>query len=166
MRSIEHGNLIDAEAARVMAAHGCFLVPTLVTYDQIAEMGSALRFPQESLDKLHDVLHAGVTAIDLARAAGVKIGFGTDLLGECHPQQSKELVLRLEVQSSLEILRSATVVNAELLGMRGVLGTVKPGALADLLLVDGNPLEDISVLAGQGERISLILQDGVLRKGA
>lgn len=166
VRSIEHGNLINIEAAEVMAAHGCFLVPTLVTYDQIAEMGSVLRFPKESLDKLHDVLHAGVGAIDIARTAGVKIGFGTDLLGECHPQQSKELLLRRDVQSSWEILRSATITNAELLGMTGRLGTLQPGAFADLLLVDGDPLADITVLTGQGERISLIMQDGAIRKGA
>ena len=164
VRSIEHGNLIDAAAAKVMVANGCFLVPTLVTYDQIAEVGKSLGFPTESLKKLDDVLKGGVKAIDVARSAGVQIGFGTDLLGETHPQQSKELLIRMEVQSSLEILRSATITNAALIERSGVLGVIKPGAFADLLLVDGDPLADISVLTGQGERIGLIMQGGALFK--
>lgn len=166
VRSIEHGNLIDARSARAMAEAGCFLVPTLVTYDQIAEVGKALKFPAESQRKLGDVLHAGVGALDIARSAGVKIGFGTDLLGETHPQQSKELVLRREVMSNLEILRSATTVNAELLRKPDELGVLKPGAYADLLLVDGDPLADVGVLAGQGERLALIVRGGAIAKSA
>ncbi len=166
VRSIEHGNLIDAESARVMAEHGCFLVPTLVTYDQIAEVGRTLRFPAESQKKLGDVLHAGVGAIDIARSAGVAIGFGTDLLGETHPQQSKEFLLRAEVQSNIEILRSATTVNAALLRRPSELGVIRSGALADLLLVDGDPLADLSVLTGQGEKIALIMRGGEIFKDA
>jgi imidazolonepropionase-like amidohydrolase len=166
VRSIEHGNLIDAEAAQAMARAGCFLVPTLVTYDQIAELGRSLKFPAESMRKLGDVLHAGVGAIDIARSAGVKIGFGTDLLGETHPAQSKELLLRAEVQSPLEVLRSATIVNADLLDRPGQLGVLKPGAFADLLLVDGDPLKDLSALAGQGERLALIVRGGEVFKNA
>ncbi len=160
VRSIEHGNLLDAESARVMAEHGCFLVPTLVTYDQIAEVGDVLGFPADGLRKLDDVLSAGTVAIQHALDAGVRVGFGTDLLGETHPAQSKELLLRAAVQSPLDVLRSATIVNAELLGKAGELGVLAPGAAADLLLVDGDPLADLGVLMGQGERIDLIVRRG------
>jgi imidazolonepropionase-like amidohydrolase len=164
VRSIEHGNLIDEASARLMAERGCFLVPTLVTYDQIAEFGKSLKFPEESLRKLHDVLHAGVDAIEIALRAGVKIGFGTDLLGETHSAQSKEFALRSKVQSNAEIVRSATIVNAELLQRQGLLGVIKPGAFADLLVVDGDPLKDLTVLGGQGERLDLIMRGGVIFK--
>ena len=160
VRSIEHGNLIDEASAKFMAQQGCYLVPTLVTYDQIAEFGKKLRFPSESLKKLDDVFGAGLGALEIARRAGVKMGFGTDLLGETHPAQSKEFVLRAQVLPAAEILASATLVNAEMMGQAGKLGVLAPGAHADLLLVDGDPLADISVLNGQGERLDLIVRGG------
>jgi imidazolonepropionase-like amidohydrolase len=164
VRSIEHGNLIDEASASLMAKYGCYLVPTLVTYDQVSELGKHHRFPEVSLAKLHDVLNAGVGAIEIALRAGVKVGFGTDLLGETHPAQSKEFVLRAKVQSNADILRSVTITNAELLERPGQLGVLKPGAFADLLLVDGDPLKDLGVLAGQGERLDLIVRGGFIFK--
>jgi imidazolonepropionase-like amidohydrolase len=160
VRSIEHGNLIDEASAKFMAQEGCYLVPTLVTYDQIAEFGKKLRFPEESLKKLDAVFGAGLGALEIAKRAGVKMGFGTDLLGETHPAQSKEFVLRAQVLPAAEIIASATLVNAELIGQAGKLGVLAPGAHADLLLVDGDPLADIGVLNGQGERMDLIARGG------
>ena len=160
VRSIEHGNLIDATAAGVMAEHGAYLVPTLVIYDQVAQFGRALNFPEASLAKLDAVLHAGRVAVDVAATAGVKIGFGTDLLGETHDAQAHELVLRAQDHRPDDILRSATTVNAELLGRSGELGVIAPGALADLLLVDGDPLRDIDLLDGQGDHLDLIVRGG------
>lgn len=160
VRSIEHGNLIDAEAAAVLAERGCWLVPTLVVYDQIAQFGRALKFPAESLAKLGDVLHAGVGAIEIAMRAGVKIGYGTDLLGETHDAQSEEFALRAAVQAPVEILRSATTINAELLGRAGELGVLAPGAAADLLVVDGDPLRDLACLGEQGAHLDLIVRAG------
>ena len=160
VRSIEHGNLIDGPAAAVMAEHRCYLVPTLVIFDQLAEFGKAMNFPAESLAKLGVVIRAGQAAIATAVSAGVELGFGTDLLGEIHPAQSRELVLRAQVQSPADVLRSATTVNAALLGRSGQLGEITPGAYADLLLVDGDPLDDISVLGGQGDHLDLIVRAG------
>ena len=160
VRSIEHGNLVDDDAARVMAEHGCYLVPTLVIYDQVAQYGRALNFPAEGLAKLDRVLGAGLASIDVAVGAGVELGFGTDLLGETHDAQSRELVLRAQVQSPAEVIRSATTVNAGLLGRPGELGVVAPGAYADLLLVDGDPLGDIGVLGGQGDHLDLVVRAG------
>jgi imidazolonepropionase-like amidohydrolase len=164
VRTIEHGNLIDEAAARVMAERGAYLVPTLVTYDQIGELGKSLKFPEESLRKLGDVLDRGLGAIEIALRAGVKIGLGTDLLGETHFAQSKEFLLRAKIQSNADVLRSATIVNAEIVQQPGKLGVLAPGAFADLLLVDGNPLEDLAVLTGQGERLPLIMRGGTIYK--
>lgn len=160
VRSIEHGNLLDAAAARFMAERGCYLVPTLVVSDQVAALGRQLNFPAASMAKLDAVVDAGKTAIETALAAGVRIGFGTDLLGETHDAQSREFLLRSDVQPPLDVLRSATLVNAEILGKSGELGVVAPGAYADLLLVDGDPLADVSVLTGQGERLDLVVRGG------
>ncbi len=160
VRSIEHGNLIDDGAAREMAEHRCYLVPTLVVYDQVARFGRALNFPAEGLAKLDEVLSAGLASIHIAAGVGVQIGFGTDLLGETHDAQSRELVLRAQAQSPADVIRSATTVNAALLRRPGELGVIAPGAFADLLLVDGDPLRDIGVLGGQGEHLDLIVRAG------
>ena len=160
VRSIEHGNLIDRPTAELMARKDAILVPTLVTYRAIDEIGRQLGFPEVSLRKLQDVLTAGLSSLEIARDAGVKMGFGTDLLGEAHDQQSRELEIRAEVLPPLEVLRHATINNAELLNRKGEIGEIVPGAYADLLLVDGDPLTDISCLAGQGEHIAVIMKAG------
>ncbi len=160
VRTIEHGNLIDRDTAASMAERGVFLVPTLVTYYAIEEFGRALGFPEVSLRKLGDVLDAGLGSLEICRDAGVEMGFGTDLLGETHDQQSRELEIRAKVLPAAEILRSATIVNAKILDRSGELGVIAPGAYADLLVVDGNPLEDLSVLGGQGEQLAAVVKGG------
>ena len=92
------------------------------------------------------------------------MGFGTDLLGALHVRQSTEFTLRGSVLPAIDVLRSACVINAELLGQSGRLGCVRQGALADLLILDGNPLEDISVLGDGGKRIVVIMKDGKVTK--
>ncbi len=160
VRTIEHGNLIDRATADLMAERGAYLVPTLVTYFKIDELGRALGFPETSQRKVKDVLDAGLSSLELAIEAGVKLGFGTDLLGETHEHQSAEFGIRSKVLSPAEILRSATVTNAEILNRHGELGVIAPGALADLLVVDGNPLRDLSLLEGQGRHLDLIVKAG------
>jgi imidazolonepropionase-like amidohydrolase len=162
VRTIEHGNLIDADTAESMARKGAYLVPTLVTYFAIDELGRALGFPEVSQRKVRDVLDAGLASLEIAKRAGVAMGFGTDLLGETHEQQSRELSIRARVLSPLEILRSATLTNAEILGRAGELGVVSPGARADLLLVDGNPLENLSLLEEQGKHLDVVMKGGEL----
>ncbi|MBC8292506.1 MAG: amidohydrolase family protein [Proteobacteria bacterium] len=159
VRTIEHGNLIDADTARLMAEHGAFLVPTLVIYHAAAETGRQFGFPETSMRKLDDVLQAGTRSLELAREAGVEMGFGTDLLGEVHDQQLREFSLRAEVLPPIEVLRSATTVNARILDREGELGVVAEGALADLLLVDGNPLDDLSLFADPS-RVPLVVKAG------
>ena len=164
VRSIEHGNLIDRETAALMAEHGAFVVPTLITYEALRREGKDWGMAQANLDKLAEVREAGLRSLEIAREAGVKVGFGTDLLGETHPYQSGEFAIRGRVLSPLEIIRSATLVNAELLNRSGVLGVVAPGAFADLIVVDGNPLDDLKLLEGQGEHLALIMKGGKIYK--
>lgn len=164
VRSIEHANLIDAETAAICARHGAYVVPTLATYQALDKFGGKLGFPEISLKKLQDVRDAGIKALEILKAAGVTIGFGTDLLGEMHAEQLTEFAIRSEVQSPHEILRSATATNAELLNRTGELGCVTPGAPADLIVVDGNPLEDLSPLSGDGEGVPLVMKGGEIFK--
>jgi len=160
VRSIEHGNLIDAETAGLMADRGAFLVPTLSTFEALHRDGARFGLPAASLAKLGDVREAGLRSLEIARAAGVKMGYGTDLLGECHDRQSDEFALRAQVLPALEVLRAATTTNAELLNRAGELGTVRAGALADLIVVDGDPLANLDLLQQQGRHLKLIMKAG------
>ena len=160
VRTIEHGNLIDSATAEHMRAKGAYLVPTLVTYFAIDELGRKLGFPAVSQAKVKDVLDQGLASLEIARAAGVPIGFGTDLLGETHDQQSREFEIRARVLSPAEVIRSATVVNAAILNRTGELGVIAPGALADLLVVDGDPLTNLALLAEPEKHVAAIVAGG------
>jgi imidazolonepropionase-like amidohydrolase len=164
VRSIEHANLIDAPTAALVAGADAFVVPTLVTYDALHRFGAELGLPEVSLAKLAEVREAGLRSLEILQQAGVKIGYGTDLLGAMHRHQSREFVIRAEAVTPWEAIRSATAINAELLNRAGELGVIAPGALADLIVVDGDPLADIALLDGQGEHLSVIMKDGVLYK--
>ena len=150
VRTIEHGNLVDAEAARLMAGQGAYVVPTLITYEALANEGADLGLPADSVAKAQ-VRNAGLHSLEIYRDAGVPMGFGTDLLGPSHRLQSEEFRLRAEVLGAPAVIASATQVGARVLGMEGKLGVIAPGACADMLVVDGNPLRDVSCLLGQGE---------------
>lgn len=146
VRSIEHGNLIDADAAALMTERGAWMVPTLVTYEATEKYGADLGVARTTLDKLTEVKDQGLQAVELCRRAGVQLGLGTDLLGDMHPHQLRELAIRAQVETPFQVLHSATAVNAAILMRDGELGCVAEGALADLIVVDGNPLEDLAVL--------------------
>jgi imidazolonepropionase-like amidohydrolase len=94
----------------------------------------------------------------------VKVGFGTDLLGQLQVEQSREFLLRREVLSPIEIIRQATLVGAEIVRMKDRLGVPRPGAVADLIVVDGNPLKKLELLTGQGRHLSAIMKAGRLYK--
>lgn len=160
VRSIEHGNLVDEEVARLMATRGAFCVPTLATYEALATEGAQLGFPPESVAKIEDVRGAGQASLEIFKRAEVKLAYGTDLLGLMHRHQLREFELRREVFSNFELIQQATLHGAELLQQTGKLGVVAPEATADLLAVDGDPLSDIGVLGGQGEKLALIMQGG------
>lgn len=162
VHSIEHGNLLDAETAAVMAEHHAFLVPTLATYDAMSRRGKEIGLSPISAGKNTEVLEAGANAIALARAAGVRVGFGTDLMGELEDEQLHGLRLQVEADGVLNALRAATSANATLLN-RPDLGRVRVGCVADLLVLDGNPLDHPALLWGD-ERT--VIQAGEVRPPA
>ena len=147
VRSIEHGNLLDAPTAALLAEHDAYLVPTLATYDAMDRRGADIGMAPVSRAKNREVLTAGRTAVELARAAGVPIGFGTDLMGVLEDEQLNGLRLHVEIEGPAQTLRSATSVNADLLG-RPDLGRVRPDCLADLLIIHGNPFRNPDLLWG------------------
>lgn len=164
VKSIEHATLIDQPTAEFVAEKGSFAVPTMAVIHALAEKGEGLGLPPVSMEKLRRVLDSALSSLEIMKRAGVKMGFGTDLLGALHVLQSTEFGLRAKVLPAIDVLRSACVVNAELLGQTGKLGCVREGAIADLLVVEGNPLEDISALGSGGDRISIIMKEGLFHK--
>jgi imidazolonepropionase-like amidohydrolase len=164
VRTIEHGNLIDDAAAALMASKGMFLVANLVAYYAMKDRAAQFGMTAESLAKNDLVIDGGLRSLEICMRHGVPVAFGSDLLGELHWDQSREFALRREVVQPMEIILSATTIGARVLRQEGKLGTLAPGAFADIIVVDGNPLEDLSVLAGQGERIAAILKGGRVYK--
>lgn len=148
VRSVEHGNLIDAEAARTMAQHGAYLVPTLATYDAMNRRGESAGLTPTGRAKNAEVLSAGQDAVRLAREAGVRVGFGTDLMGDLEDEQLNGIQLQAQVLEPLELLRAMTVVNASLIQDPGR-GHLAVGSPADLLALQTDPLRDTSVLWDQ-----------------
>jgi len=145
VRSIEHGNLMDAATATLMADAEAVLVPTLVTYFAMAEQGARLGMADVALRKNAEVLESGKQAIELATAAGVTVGFGSDLMGDLETEQLRGLQVQHEVQGTLELLRSLTSRNADILRGPDV-GRVRVGAAGDLVVLDGDPFDQPDVL--------------------
>ena len=166
VRSIEHGNLIDEATAKVMKSHGAFLVPTLSTYVALAEEGQRLGWSTAMLDKLKVVHQRGIEAVMIARAEGVPVVFGTDLLGHMHDRQSGEFDLRLPAMTPVETLQSATFVAAQLMRQEGRIGQLVPGAWADLLVVEGDPTHSLAMLTAPEQGIRLIMQCGRIVRNA
>ncbi len=160
VRSIEHGNLLDEKSARTMKECGAYLVPTLATYTVMNDEAVGLNLPASGLEKLAKVRRQGIDAIRIAKAAGVPIAFGTDLLGHMHARQSAEFGLRLPAMTPAEILQSATSVAARLLGQEGKLGVIAPGAAADLLVVAGDPTQSLAPLQTPEKGLLALMKAG------
>ena len=158
--SVEHGNLITPETARLVRERGAYVVPTNVTFDWLAKEGASLGLPPASVAKIEAVRGQGMEALATLHEAGVMMAYGSDLLGEMHRHQSDEFILRGRVLPAIEVIRSATVNAAKVLRQEGRLGTIQPGAHADLVVVDGDPLADLSLLTGQGRHMPAILKAG------
>jgi imidazolonepropionase-like amidohydrolase len=162
IRSIDHATVVSEATARLIAETGStYTVPTLAVVHQITEYGAAAGMPPESIAKINGVLDQMLRSIETCRRAGVKIGLGTDIFGtEFHDMQANEFRYRLDVERPIDILRSATSINAEIMQRAGELGVVAPGAKADLILVDGDPLVDVSVLERFRTHMPFIMRDG------
>jgi imidazolonepropionase-like amidohydrolase len=164
VRCIEHATLIDDDTARFVAERGAFIVPTMSIIFALVEQGRALGFPPQSQAKVEQVFEQAISGLEAMRRAGVRLAYGTDLLGSTYTDQCREFTLRAKVFTPLEILRQATSTAAELLMMEGRIGCIAPGAEADLLLVDGDPLADIGLLAANGHHLRAIVRAGELVK--
>ena len=161
VRTLEHGTEISYETAQVLAEKGVFVVPTLSTMWVITTEGEQLGLPPASLEKIKGVYERTLQSIENCERAGVKIGFGSDLLGSnYHLLQNDEFIHRGKVSRPIEVLRSATSVNAEILQMTGKLGCIASGAYADIIAVKGNPLEDLSLFNDPDHPIPLIVKGG------
>jgi imidazolonepropionase-like amidohydrolase len=163
VRSIEHGNLIREGAARAIAQAGAFLVPTMVTYEAIYREGKRYGIGDHQIQKIDLARQQSVQGLTYAYRAGCQIGSGSDLLGDMAAQRAVELELKAQVMTPMEVLMSATRVNAALFRMSDRIGTVEPGKYADLLAVSGNPLRNLRVLQHQ-ESLRVIMKGGRLHK--
>jgi imidazolonepropionase-like amidohydrolase len=164
VRSIEHGTFIDSATAQFIAASQTFVVPTLAVVNRLQRFGKTAGLAATMISKLAEVGRHGMEAFENCRKAGVKLGFGTDMLGAMHRDQNFEFTVRREVAREFEILTSATSGNAALLGKSGELGVVAAGAVADLIVLEGNPMLDISIFERSEESIRLIMKEGVIYK--
>jgi imidazolonepropionase-like amidohydrolase len=164
VRTIEHGNLIDEPAAKLMAERGAYLVANLVAYVAMKERAAEYGMPASMLEKNEIVLEGGYRSLEICKTAGVKVAYGSDLLGALAVDQSREFSIRTEVQKPIEVIRAATAIAAEVVRRSGRLGTIAPEAWADLIVVDDDPLKDITLLEGQGKHLAAIMKGGIFHK--
>jgi imidazolonepropionase-like amidohydrolase len=163
VRSIEHGNLIREKAAKAIAAAGAFLVPTLVTYEAIWRDGKRYGIGDHQIAKINLAREQSLQGLTYAYKAGCKIGSGSDLLGDMASQRLVEFELKAQVMTPMEVLLSATKVNAELFRMSGKIGTVEPGKYADLIVIDGDPLKNLRTFQ-RPENPRLVMKGGTIHK--
>ncbi|MCW5748924.1 MAG: amidohydrolase family protein, partial [Alphaproteobacteria bacterium] len=164
VRTIEHGNLIDAKSAKLLASQGGYMIANLVTYYAMKERAAQFGMTADMLAKNDLVLQGGVKSLEICKQAGVEVGYGSDLLGQLQVEQSREFIYRAEVLQPIEIVRQATTVGAKILRQEGKLGIIEPGALADLIVVDGNPLKRLELFLDQGAHLPAIMKAGKFHK--
>lgn len=163
VRSIEHGNLLDDECVEALASHDAFVTMNLVTYWALDREGRSVGLPPDQSAKIEAVLDGGIQALKRVHAAGVLPAFGTDLLGPMQRHQAQEFAIRAQHVPMIDVIRSATVVAARLTRLEGQIGELVPGAVADLVVVDEDPLADATVLAES--RLRAVLQAGRVVSG-
>ncbi len=160
VRCIEHGNLLDAPTARRMAELGVTMVPTLVTYAAMTELGPKAGLPERNLVKNAGVYEEGQRSIEVARAAGVELGLGTDLLGEAQPWQNRELAIRAGLEPAADVLHSMYRVNAKLCRLEGRIGRLAPGTSADVVISNVDPLANLAALADPDAALAAVICQG------
>ena len=163
VRSIEHGNLLDADTAILMANTGTYLVPTLAVYEFMYQLGDKSGLGPASLEKVAHVYDRGVEAARLAHASGVRIGSGSDLLGPLSRQLAREITVKARALGAVDALISATRTNAELMRIDSETGTIEEGKVADLLVVEGDVVDDPDILEDRA-RLRVIMHAGRMHK--
>lgn len=164
VRSIEHASFITEETARFVAETGCYAVPTLAVAKALEVEGERIGISAANRAKLNGVFEPMLRSLEYMKRAGVKMGFGTDVSGQLQYRQCSEFSLRAEVLTPHDILVSATSMAAEIMREDGHLGIIAPGAHADILVIDGNPLDDIRILDRDGAALSVIMKAGRFHK--
>lgn len=164
VKGIEHGNLIDDRTAKLMAEKNCYLTPTLVTYKIMASDQFQFYVSESTQKKNQQVLIKGLESLQIASRNGVTMCYGSDLLGPLVAYQTQEFFIRSKVLTNHDILMSATVNPAKMNGLDDKLGQIKPGYIADLILLDKNPLEDITVLDEPELHLNFVMKDGLIYK--
>jgi imidazolonepropionase-like amidohydrolase len=165
VRSIEHANFASEDTVAEMARHGAYLDPTFISLEQRIESAADTGLASAIVDNLKATGAKGRQVYRWAKRSQVPIAFGTDLWGpEAQKSQVREFAMRVDLDDPSNIIRSATRINAELLMQSGQLGVIAPGAYADLLVVEGDPLQDVRVLTDPQKNLKLIMKDGVLYK--
>jgi imidazolonepropionase-like amidohydrolase len=160
--SLEHGHWLTDEQVDLMAEHGTFYVPTFIVVAKAFEMGQeALKYPDERWGYLTRAMDVKARSLEKARKAGVEIAAGTDAGARvCHGENARELEELVRAgMTPMEAILSATSVGADLLDMTDLVGSVEAGKYADLLIVDGDPLKDISILQDI-DRIKMVMKGG------
>jgi len=165
VRCIEHGNLLDAAGAQAIKKAGAFLVPTMVTYEAIWREGKNYGIGDHQIQKINMARERSVEGLTHAYRAGCKIGSGSDLLGDMQSQRCVELELKAQVMKPMEVLLSATQINAQIFRMESEIGSIEPGKYADLLVLKGNPLKDLRLFQNQ-DNLLMIMKGGVAYKRA
>jgi imidazolonepropionase-like amidohydrolase len=165
VRSIEHANFVSEETVAMMARHRAYLDPTFISLVQRIESAAETGLPKTIVDNLRATVEKGQQVYRWAKRYQVPIAFGTDLWGpEAQQSQLREFEMRIDLDDPPSVIRSATRINAELLMQSGNLGVIAPGACADLLVVEGDPLSDVKVMADPQKNLKLIMKDGVVYK--
>ncbi len=157
--SIEHGNYLDEDTAKLIKKHDCWLVPTMATYEIMATRGEEFGIPGYFLRKMKEVREQSENALSIAYKEGVKIGSGADMIGSGQPYKALEIELKARVMGAMDAILCTTKNNAELMGISEYVGTIEPGKLADMIIVDEDPLKNIRVFQ-QRDKILAIIQGG------
>jgi imidazolonepropionase-like amidohydrolase len=159
--SIEHGSYIDDAGIAAMKAHGTYLVPTLYLSDWFFENAPKMNVPPSMLAKGKEVMPAARKNIAHAFASGVKVGFGTDAAVYPHGLNAHEFAVMVKLGlTPLQAIQAATVNDADLLGWSDKVGVIEPSHYADIIAVDGDPLQDVTTL----ERVKFVMKGGVVYK--
>ncbi len=161
--SIEHGIYLDDESIEMMLEQGTYLVPTLIISNNMAKQGRRLGAPEGAIKKAETVYKDHVNSFKKAYKAGVKIAMGTDAANYCKLGNSADEIIEMVSNDMLEMdaIIASTSAAADLIGIGDITGTIETGKCADLIMVEGNPLEDISILRNHG-KILLVFKDGKL----
>lgn len=163
VRSIEHGSMLEPATAARVAAAGAFMVPTLQTMESFMQFPDRMGLPPEKLAIIDEFAGKAYRSIEIARDAGVKIASGSDVVGPWQGRRGEELMYKARVLGAHDAIISATRTNAQLFQLADEIGTIEVGKRADMVLVEGQPLDDIALMA-EPDNVVAVLQGGNLVK--